>query len=485
MLSSIKRLTRHSAVYGIGHILSRAIGFLLLPIHTNFIDPEQYGVAALLFSSLAIFTVFFSYGMDVAFLRYFVLADTREEKRLIFSTALISLFFSGIIFSGLIFLFPGLFSKIIFTSKNFTLLIRLGAGILFADTLSLIPFLVLRGEERSKHFVFVKLANILLNVGLNVVFVVVLKAGVRGIFISNVIASVTTLIILLPVISEFFENKFDFSVLKHLLNFGLPYIPSGIAVLVMDQIGRFFLDRMTGKSAAGIFSANCKLGMFMALLVAAFRFAWHPFFLKTAKEQKDAPQIFARVLTYFLAVTMLFFLLITFSLNEIVSFHIGNITLFGKGFTKGSSIVPFILLAYVFYGLYVNFMIGIYLKKKRRYLIFITSAGALTGVLMNTVLVPVMNITGAALATLSAYAVMAGIIFFVNRKLYPIPYESWRICKILFTTIIVYTAGKIFFVKQGMGLLVLILFPLFLFITGFLTKGEKAAINSLLKRSVR
>jgi len=484
MLSSIKRLTRHSAVYGIGHILSRAIGFLLLPIHTNYIVPKEYGAAALLFSSLAILTVFFSYGMDVAFLRYFVLADRKEDKRIIFSTAFLALVFSGILFSGFMLMFPVPFSKIIFDSPDFTLLIRLAAGILFADTLCLIPYLVLRGEEKSKAFVAVKLFNILLNVGLNIILIVYLRQGVKGIFISNVIASITTLLVLMPFVFKFLEIRFDFSILKQLLSFGLPYIPSGIAVLIMDQIGRFFLDRMAGKSAAGIFSANCKLGMFMALLVAAFRFAWHPFFLKTAKDEKNAPEIFARVLTYFLAITGLFFLLISLSLNEIVSFHIGSIRLFGQGFSGGMGIVPVILLAYIFYGLYVNFIIGIYLKKKTKYLILITSAGAFAGVLMNFILVPRWNIMGAAVSTLIAYCVMASVIFFINKRLYPIPYESVRILKILFVTTVIYVGGRVLFIKSGMGLLVLILFPLLLFLIGFLNRGEKAAISSLFRRSL-
>ncbi|MCD6117033.1 oligosaccharide flippase family protein [bacterium] len=484
MLSSIKRLTKHSAVYGIGHILSRAIGFLLLPIHTNYIVPKEYGAAALLFSSIAILTVFFSYGMDIAFLRYFVLSENRENKRLIFSTAFITLVFSGVLFSGFMLLFPVPFSKIIFDSPDFILLIRLAAGILFADTLCLVPYLVLRGEEKSKAFVMVKLFNILLNVGLNILLIVYLKQGVRGIFISNVIASFMTLLVLLPIIVKFIENRFDFHVLKQLLSFGLPYIPSGIAVLVMDQIGRFFLDRMAGKSAAGIFSANCKLGMFMALLVAAFRFAWHPFFLKTAKDEENAPEIFARVFTYFIAVTGLFFLLISLSLNEIVSFHIGSMRLFGRGFSTGMGIVPVILLSYVFYGIYINSIIGIYLKKKTKYLILITSAGAFAGILMNYILVPRWNIMGAAVATLIAYFVMAVVIYFVNKKLYPIPYESYRIIKIIAAAVISFFGGKILFVKDGMGMLIIIVFPFLLFLSGFFNKGEKAAFISFFRRSV-
>jgi O-antigen/teichoic acid export membrane protein len=227
--------------------------------------------------------------------------------------------------------------------------------------------------------------------------------------------------------------------LKELLRFGLPYVPSGLAVLIMDLIGRFFLDRMLGKEPTGIFSAGYKLGMIMALVVAAFRFAWHPFFLSTSKE-KNAQEVFGRVFTYFLLVTGGFFLLISFFIHEIVRFELFGKAIVGPAYAEGAVIVPVVMLAYIGYGVYANFVVGIYLKKKTAYLPFITGVGALISLLANRFLIPPLGIMGAAWAVLFAYTAMAVTLYLVSRRLYPIPYEGVRILKLILV------AGLLFFI---------------------------------------
>jgi len=484
MLQHIKRLTKHSAVYGIGHIISRFIGFLLLPIHTNVLLPEEYRTPALLFSSLAILNVIFSYGMDVAFLRFFILGESKEEKRRIFSTAFWMIMATGTCFMTFMLFNPIPFSRLIFRSDEYAILIRLASGILLADTLGLIPFLTLRGEEKSVRFVVLKSLNIVVNVSLNILLVVILRWGVKGIFIANLVASVFTLFTLLPIIVRWIRLRFDRETLLDLFRFGLPYIPSGLAVIIMDQIGRFFLDRMMGEEPTGIFSAGYKLGMFMALVVAAFRFAWHPFFLSTSK-QEDAPKIFARVLTYFLVVTGFFFLVISYFIEEIVRFRIAGIGLVGEEYAAGIQIVPLIMLAYIGYGVYANFVVGIYLKKKTIYLPFITGTGALVNVVANIFLIPRLGIMGAAWSTLLAYASMAFTLYWVSRKLYFIPYELVRILKlILFFGIFFFLGTGPFFGGSYIFriLLLVALFPMF-WIVRFFYPDEKSVLKRFLRVS--
>ena len=440
MFSSIKRLTRHSLVYGVGHIISRFLGFLLLPLHTNVFQPEVYRTPILLFTALALMNVFFSYWMDVAFMRFFVLEEKKDEKRRIFSTAFWMILCTGLCCSLLVLLFPEPFSRLIFRETNQTQLIRLGAGILLFDALCLIPFLLLRAEERSTQFIVLKSANIFINLTLNVVFIAVMKCDVEFIFVANLIASAATLSLLFPVIKRWLRFSFSRWKLKELLRFGLPYVPSGLAVLIMDLIGRFFLDRMLGKESTGIFSAGYKLGMIMALVVAAFRFAWHPFFLSTSKEE-NAPQIFSRVFTYFLFVTSSFFLLVSFFIHEIVGFELFGKGILGKGYAAGAYIVPVVMLAYIGYGAYANFVVGIYLKKKTVYLPFVTGIGALTALLANRLLIPPMGIMGAAWAVLLAYTAMACTLFFVSRRLYPIPYEGFRILRLVVVVAMLFFLG--------------------------------------------
>ena len=471
MKAALKKLTQHTAVYGIGHILTRSIGFLLLPIHTNYILPDAFGVASLLFSSLALMNVIFSYGMDTAFLRYFVLSDSREEKKEVFSTAFSMIVITGGLFTACLLLFPEAFSQWIFRSQEYATLIRLAAGILYADALVLLPFLVLRGEEKPLAFASLKFVNVILNFGLNILFIIVLKKGIFGIFLSNLLASLATLATLLPILMRWYRFQFSSVLLKQLLQFGLPYVPSGLAVIIMDQIGRFFLDRMEGQAATGIFSASYKLGMIMALLVAAFRFAWHPFFLSTSK-QADAEKIFARVLTYFLAVTGTIFLLVSLFLDQIIRFKIFGIQLYGEAFASGKGIVAIILLAYIAYGAYVNFIVGIYLKKKTQALPWITGLGALVSVLVNAFGIPVWGMTAAAWATFLAYFSMAVCLYLVSRNLYPVPYEWNRIL------ILAGVIGGLYGIGQAIGspalrLLIFPAFPVILWGVRFWHEDEK------------
>ncbi|MCK4818189.1 oligosaccharide flippase family protein [bacterium] len=485
MLFNIKRLTKHTTVYGLGHILSRFLGFLLLPIHTNVLPPELYRTAALLFSSLAILNIIFTFGMDIAFLRFFILEDSRERKRRIFSTVYWMIIGTGICFSTFMILNPEPLSRLIFHGAIYKTIIRLAAGILLTDALCLIPFLVLRGEEKSKRFVFLKFLNISVNIALNILFVVIMKKGIEGIFLSNLFASLFTLITLMPILIEWFRFNFNISIFKELFRFGIPYVPSGLSIIIMDQIGRFFLDRMEGKEVTGIFSASYKLGMLMALVVAAFRFAWHPFFLKIYTEG-NAKKIYARVLTYFLGVTGFVFLFVSYFIEDIIRFRIRGIGLFGEGYEKGISIVPIVMLAYIGYGVYVNFIVGIYLKKKTAILPVVTFIGALVSIAGNFLLIPEMKIEGAAWATFLAYTSMAAALYFLSHKLFPIPYEFGRILKLIFVVAVLYFSGMNItgvirpWIRFG---LLFTIFP-FLWLLRFYYEDEKLAFKNLLRNKI-
>jgi O-antigen/teichoic acid export membrane protein len=345
------------------------------------------------------------------------------------------------------------------------------------DALRLLPFLALRGEEKSIQFVILNSLNIAVTLVLNLLFVVVLKQGVTGIFVANLIASAFTLATAFPIFRQWLRFSFSRSDLFDLLKFGIPYVPSGLAVVVMEQISRFFIARRLGEAATGIFSASYKLGIFMALVVAAFRFAWHPFFLSTSR-QEDAPAIFARVLTYFMAVMAFLFLLISLFLPEIAGFHVGAVGLMGKEYLEGLPIVPVVLLAYILYGLYANFIVGIYLKKKTVWLPFITGSGTLAAIAANLLLIPRLGIAGAAWATCIGYGVMAAAMFVSEQVLYKIPYETGRIGKLVLVTAAAFYLGTGPAGAGGALIRILVIAGVLptLVLIGFFRSGEKKAI---------
>lgn len=481
--SHIIRLIRHSAVYGIGHIVTRSLGFLLLPLYTNTIPTDEFGKAMLLFSFMGIMNVFYGYGMDVAFLRYVALQEDLSKQRLLFSTGSISVIFTSFIFSVILILLQRPVSELIFHTPIDSKYILLSAGVLFFDAITLMPFMILRAKERSVPFIVLKLANVILNIGGNVVFIVVLHMGISGIFWANLLSSGITFLLLLPITFQFFRFQFDKPVLIEMLHFGLPYVPSGLAVVAMDLIDRFFLERMTTLEITGVYSAGYKLGMFMALFIAAFRFAWHPFFLSTSK-QENAKQVFAKVLTYFVLACSLVFLVISFFIEQLVRFRILGFTIFGEEYWASTVVVPLILISYIFYGLYVNFLIGVYLEKKTSILPFITGAAALINIIGNIVLIPSLGMLGSAWSKVICYAAMALILYYKIYRIYFVQYEWGRIAKIAVTTMGIFFTQfyllqfELWILKMGL----LFLFFVILFFSGFLDHSEKNRLRSLIRR---
>ena len=481
--SHIVRLLRHSAVYGIGHIVTRSLGFLLLPLYTNTLPTDEFGKAMLLFSFMGIMNVFYGYGMDVAFLRYVALQENIQKQRVLFSTGLASLVLTSVIFSFILIILQRPVSELILHSSFDSKYILICSGILFFDAVNLMPFMILRAKERSVPFIILKLANVIVNIGGNIFFIVVLEWGIAGIFWANLLSSGITFLMLLPITFQFFRFKFDRSIFQEMIKFGLPYVPSGLAVVAMDLIDRFFLERMTSLEITGIYSAGYKLGMFMALFIAAFRFAWHPFFLSTSK-QDNAKQVFAKVLTYFVLACSFVFLGISLFIDEIVRFKIFGFTLFGEAYWESTVIVPLILISYIFYGIYVNFLVGVYLEKKTSMLPFITGAAALVNVVANLILIPFLGMMGSAWAKVLCYSTMAVLLYYKVYRIYFVQYEWGRIVRVAAAAIGVFLTQfyllqfESWFLKLGL----ILLFFMILFFTGFLDQSEKKRLQSLFHR---
>jgi O-antigen/teichoic acid export membrane protein len=480
LFDDLKSLTKHSTIYGLGHILSRGIGFLLLPLYTNYLSRAEYGLVALIYTFIAFVNILFLYGMDSAFLRFYALEEKDEGRRKVLSTTMWMLLGSSIGLFVVFFLLALPLSSTILGRSQAAGLLRMAAGILLFDTLATIPYLLLRLEERSKRYVTYRLVNILLNLGLNVYLVAYLRMDVRGVLLSNLIASGFSFIILLPVVWKRTVLEYSSTIARELFNFGLPFIPSGLASMTMELIDRYMLRAMKGLEIVGVYNAGYKLGLFMLLVVMAFKFAWQPFFLKLSHDEKRAQRSFSAVLTYFVLSGGFLFLTVSFLVDDLVRLQFGGLTVFGPDFWSGTRIVPIILLAYVMMGLYLIFLPGIYLKKRTRYIPLCTGLGAVVNVLGNLFLIPRWGMMGAAWATFAGYTIMALALYAIVRRIYPVRYQYERLAKLVFVTIL------IFFLRQWFGdppvvrvLLLLVCYPLGLFATNFFTVEERNRLRHL------
>jgi O-antigen/teichoic acid export membrane protein len=487
MLSKIKQLTTETAIYGISTILGRFLNFILIPFYTNVLKTASYGIVTNLFAYIAFFNVIYIYGLESAYFKY---ASTLEigNKKENFSTPFLSIFLTSSIFTVILFIFHSEIGSLISIPSKYNSIIKYSAWILFFDALCVVPFAALRLDTKAKKFALIKLINIIVNVVLNLFLVLVVKKGIEGIFISAFIASLVTFILLIPTIVEKFVFKFPGKLYVALLKFGLPYIPSGLSVMIIQVINRPMLEKMTDYETVGIFQAGYRLGIFMMLVVSMFEYAWRPFFLSNAKEP-NAKEIYSRVLTYFTLFAGFIFLTVSIFIEDIVKIPLPNRGyLIGKAYWGGLVVVPIILLGYLFNGFYMNFIVGVYIEKKTKYLPLVTGLGAIANVVFNLILIPPFSMLGAAYATLISYIIMAFGMYVLNQKFYHIKYEYSRLLTIAIITGIIFSIyllinDKFSVIFELVIKTILILgFIMSFFIVKFFNKGELKQVLLLINK---
>jgi O-antigen/teichoic acid export membrane protein len=433
--AKLKELTKDTAIYGISTILGRFLNFLLVPFYTNVFIPAEYGIVSTVYAYVALLNIFYLYGLDSAFMKYAAIKEDYPEKE-VFSTPFLSVLVSALLLSSFIILLRIPISSFMSIPAEFTFIIYFIASILFLDALAAIPFIKLRLERKAKKFALFKFLNILVNVLLNILLIVVLGYGIEAVFIGNLAASLFSLLLLFPDIRRNFRISFNKILYRKLLKFGLPYLPAGLSSIIIQVIDRPILERLTDLHTVGIYQANHKLGIFMMLFVNMFQFAWQPFFLQNAKEER-AKEIFSRVLTYFVLTASVILIFLSLFIEDIVKLNIFGRYIIGPAYWSGLFIVPVVLLGYLFNGIYFVFTAGVFIKEKTIYIPFITAGGAIVNILANFVLIPLIGIMGSAVAALLSYITTALSLYFVTQNFYKIKYELVKIAKIfLFITII-------------------------------------------------
>lgn len=453
-MSQLKRLAGQTAVYGISSILGKSINFLLIPIYTAYLPKEDVGAFTHLYAFIAFFNIIFTYGMETAFFRFSTGKGLDPKK--VYSSVQSLILTTSLSLGALIFLSAETLS-VWLEYEGQEHLFRWVAMILTIDALLAIPFAKLRVENQALKFALVKLGNILLNVGFNILFIVFffhiangdilsflqpwvadwyrMDWGVDYILLSNVLANA----LIIPVIF-YFTGKFNFtldkSILKPMWHYAVPLLFMGLAGVTNEVFSRglfeyalpedFYPD-LTPREAGGVFGANFKLAILMNLIIQAFKYAAEPFFFQQA-ENKNNPAIFAKVMHWFVIFCSLLMIAVAVNLDII-----GRLILQGQGYGQGLIIVPLLLLGYLFLGIYFNLSIWFKITDRTKYSFYITAIGAIITVVVVITLVPVLGFMGAALSTILSYMTMSIICYVIGQKYYPIPYQTGK--AILYLTV--------------------------------------------------
>ena len=463
MTGKIKKLAGQTAVYGLSSILGRFLNYLLVPLYTNLFLTSEYGIVTDLYAYAGFLFVLLTFGTETSFFRY---SEKYNKADTVFTAALSPIFIIALIF---------LFSVIYFAQPVATFLkypdhkeyVIWFALIISLDVLSVIPFAKLRRENKALKFAFFKFINIGLNIGFNLFFLLLcpylLKHNpdsfvntfysenirIGYIFISNLIASAVTLLLFIP---DFFKIRYRFSkkVTKQLLIYGFPLLFAGLAGMINEVIDRILLkylivvpDFVTNTneyifSQIGIYGANYKLSILITLFIQAFRYAAEPFFFSHQKE-KNAKEIYARVMNYFIIFGLTIFLGIMLYI-DIAKYFIN------KNYWEGLKIVPVLLFANLFLGIVYNLSVWYKLTDKTKFGAYIAGTGAFVTILLNYILIPKIGYLGSAWATFFCYFTMMIVSYFWGQKHFKINYHLNKI--FLYTLI----AVGLFFISQFLNL---------------------------------
>jgi len=462
-VGQIKKLAQQTAIYGLSSIIGRFLNFLLVPFYTRVFLPDEYGVVTELYTYVVFLLIFLTFGMETGYFR-FMRNDADKEHT--FSTIICSIFSLTLLFVLAIFLFIDPIAQFLQYSDN-KIYIELMAIIIAIDAFVSIPFAKLRHINKPLRFAVIKLLNIAVNIGCNILFLVVIPHFAESnvwlrdtficdnmviyVFISNLIASVITLLLLLP---EIFGEKlvFDYDLFKRLFAYSFPLLLAGLAGQTNELIDRVLLkhfivvpDGVSDSnqyimSQLGIYGANFKLSIIITIFIQAFRYAFEPMFFSKSKGE-DSMKLYADIMKYFIIFCLTIFLGMMFYI-DIIKYFIG------EKYHEGLNIVPIVLLANILLGVLYTHSLWYKLTDKTKYGTLIAGIGSLITIVFNIVLIPLLGYFGSACTHLICYVTIVTISYFLGRKYYNVPYDLKSIFIYIVSALILYYASTFISLKE-------------------------------------
>ena len=464
------------------------LSFLLVRLYTDLLPEDEYGELSIVFAWIVLFNVILAYGMETAFFRFY----NTEDKEKVLNTSTLSLLWSSLLFLAGGLLFRDNLAEAVNVKTEY---ITYTIWILVLDALVIIPFSRLRAQGKPMYYAIIKIANVGVNLGLNVFFLLYLPklaAAYPGsfintiyfkgfeigyIFVSNLVASLLTFVILTP---HYFRLKghFDKVLWYKMMQYSLPVMVAGIAFAINETFDRILLEKLLplpetmAKAEVGVYSACYKLALFMTLYATAFRLGIEPFFFSYAKNE-NAKQTYAMITKYFVIFGSVILLCV------VVFADILKVVFINKDYWEGMAVVPLIILANFFLGIYHNLSVWYKLSDKTKIGAYISIAGAIVTLALNIILIPAYSYVGSAIATLAAYATMMGISYYFGNKYYPISYDVKRIG--LYLSVSILLSALCFYIDILRETFIFGIISILLFIA-LVYKYEKTTLQGIIRR---
>ncbi len=476
-MSGIKKLAGETIVYGVSTILGRFLNWFLLPLYLRVLSVEDNGYLTYVYGYIAVFQVIMTFGFETGFFRYAKKSTIKD----VFTTLFISTAFIAVLIQVGLMSNQSYWSQLI-DLKGYTKLIGIAGLILLFDAVSNLPYAVLRFEGRSLKYGLLRFSQVLITITLNLFFLLVVpklenkgilvfqKLGIFGdnmlvnVFIANLLGSFYSVIVLSKTIVIYF-SKFDYKIFKEVFIYSFPLMIIGVLGMINLNVDKILLPHLIrsnqGFESLGIYGANFKIGVLMAIFTQSFRLAFEPYFYKN-RDEANIKNNYADVLKFFTIFGMIIFL------GVLLYMDIVNILITDK-YSSGNVIIPFVLLGQLFFGMYYSISLWYKLTDRTYMGMYLTFIGSILGVAGNFIFVPIFGYIGAALSGTISYLFMLVISYYLGQKYYFVPYNLKVILKYIFLGIGIYLISYFFvhgtlFLKLALNSVLFILFLLIVFV---------------------
>ncbi len=437
-MAGLKSLAKETAIYGVSSIVGRFLNYLLVPVYTIALPASSggYGVVTNIYAWVALILVLLTCGMETGFFRF--ANKGQDDPMRVYSTTLLSVSIGSLVFValGLLFLEP-IAGWLEYGEHPWY--IGMMMIVVAMDAIQSIPFAYLRYKKRPIKFAALKLLFIFLNIALNLFYYVILEGNDVGYaFLFNLVCTSVVMVCMIPELRGF-TYVLDKELLKRMLRYSLPLVILGVAGIlnqVADKIIFPFVypDEAEATIQLGIYGAASKIAMIMAMFTQAFRFAYEPFVFGKSKE-KDSREMYAQAMKFFIIFTLLAFLAVMFYLD--ILRHV-----IGRDYWDGLRVVPIVMAAEIFMGIYFNLSFWYKLIDETRWGAYFSLTGCIILILMNIFLVPKYDYIACAWAGFTGYGVAMLLSYFVGQKKYPIQYDLKAIGMYVLLAAVLYVAAE-------------------------------------------
>jgi O-antigen/teichoic acid export membrane protein len=480
MWEELKKLLKHSMIYGAGSLLSKSVGFILIPFYTHYLRPSQYGILELLDLTMGFVALLVNVWVTIPLVRFYYDNEDEGEKKSVVSTTMWTVAGVAIALSSAALLFSKTISTLVLKSPDFSFYVQVIAVSFFLSCVNSVAWNYFRARQRSALIVSFNFCSMAAMVTINIYFVAVLKLGVLGVLYGSLLGNYLVNAVLTVQTLREVGFGFDFQKMKALAVFGAPLIFTNVGAFVLNFSDRFFLQSYGNSSIVGTYALGYKFGYMVSFLVIQpFVLIWSARMYEIGK-RKDAKRLFAQFGGYLCLVLITVALAISVVIKDVISMMAAS------DFQSAYRIVPLIALAYVFQGLHYHFQTGILIQKKTFYMGMMGGVAAITNVALNFFLIPSYKGMGAACATTLSFLLLALLAYSFSQRTYPVPYKISKFVAVLLLGIATYFISTLITLPTAAWSIVakLLLVPGFLagvYLLGFLDEDEVAKAKSLLK----